>query len=78
MPLRPFARNVNHLLTLTSPTREQVLTTLARILLRNACKSSEGALSVHRWDHQTADCAELHYHEPERINHAVPLLEPAA
>ncbi|SIT56201.1 conserved hypothetical protein [Mesorhizobium prunaredense] len=44
MPRAWVGRNVNHLLTLTTPTREQVLTMLARILLRNACRSSEGAL----------------------------------
>ncbi|CAH2399807.1 conserved hypothetical protein [Mesorhizobium ventifaucium] len=44
MPRAWAERNVNHLLTLTAPTREQVLTMLARILLRNACRSSEGAL----------------------------------
>ena len=61
MPQARSTRNVYQLLTLTAPTREQVLTTLARILLRNACRSSEGALSVHRWDgHQTTDCAEQH------------------
>ncbi len=44
MPRGALGRNVNQLLTLTAPTREQVLTMLARFLLRNACKSSEGAL----------------------------------
>jgi len=36
VPQAPAARNVNHLLTLTTPSREQTLTILARILLRTA------------------------------------------
>jgi len=36
VPQASPARNVNHLLTLTTPIREQTLTILARILLRTA------------------------------------------
>lgn len=77
MPQACRGHNVNHLLTLTTPTREQVLTTLARFLLRNACKSSEGALlfTDGTSDDRLRGAA---YHEPERIDHAVPLLEPPA
>jgi len=44
VPQRTAYGNLNHLLTLTAPTREQVLTVLACILQREACRSQGGAL----------------------------------